>query len=79
MQTHLSWTTVEEELDRVEQDDRAGTVAVFLAYEGMALDERDMRGARKTVNVSTFCQHFGLGRQTFARWLRDHAREKETA
>lgn len=69
MTTHLSWTTVERALDRVEQDDKAGVVAVFLEFEGRALDRRDMRGARQTVNVSTFCQRFRLGRGTFARWL----------
>jgi hypothetical protein len=77
--THLNWSSVERALDEVEQDDKAGIVAVFLEFEGRSLEEWDMRGARRTVNVSTFCQHFHLGRQTFARWLRDHTNEKETA
>lgn len=72
MTEHLNWREVEEKLDGVEQDDKAGIVAVFLEFEGRALDERDMRGARRTVNVSAFCQHFGLGRGTFANWLRHH-------
>ena len=78
MSEHLSWSTVDEALDRVEESDRAGIVAVFLEHEGRALDERDMRGARRTVCVSSFCQHTGIGRQTFSRWLRDYSM-KETA
>lgn len=69
---HLTWTEVQSRLDEVERDDRAGIVAVFLEFEGRALDERDGRGARKTVNLSTFCQRFSLPRQTFARWLRKY-------
>jgi hypothetical protein len=75
---HLSWSEVEEDLDQVEQGDRAGIVAIFLKYEGQALDRRDGRGARQTVNVSTFCQQFSLGRGTFARWLKTYG-IKETA
>ena len=67
---HLVWTEVEERLDKVEQDDKAGIVGVFLEFEGRALDQRDMRGARQTVNISTFCQHFQINRNSFARWLR---------
>ena len=66
---HLNWSEVEARLDLVEQDDKAGIVAVYLEFEGHALDQHDMRGARQTVNISTFCQHFRLGRGTFTRWI----------
>ena len=71
MASHLDWKEVEDRLDLVEATDRAGIVSVYLEFEGRALEQRDMRGVRQTVNISTFCQHFRIGRQTFARWLRD--------
>lgn len=77
MQTHLTWDDVDARLDEVEAGDRAGVVAVFLLFEGMALDVFDGRGARQTVNVSSFCGHIGMYRPTFRRWLR--AARRETA
>lgn len=72
---HLDWQEVEQRLDSVAAGDSEGLVAAFLEFEGRALDQRDGRGARQTVCISTFCQHFGLGRQSFARRVR--AQQKE--
>lgn len=76
MVEHLTWAEVGDALDLVEQGDREGVVTVFLMYEGRALNERDLRGARKTVNLSSFCQHFRISRQTFAQWLHKYGNKE---
>lgn len=78
MSRFLEWSEIERALDDVAADDHAGIVAVFLEHEGRALEARDARGARQTLNVSSFCARFGLRRATFAKWIKAHGRQ-ETA
>lgn len=76
--SRVRWSDVDAALDQIEKDDKAAIVAAYLAFEGQALESFDGRGARQTVNVSSFCGRYGLYRGTFARWLKTYG-NKETA
>lgn len=71
-QNFLTWAEVEAAMDAVEDGDQAGVASVFWTFEGRALDQLDGRGARQTVNVASFCGHFGIYRNTLRRWLAKH-------
>lgn len=75
----LSWEEVDAALDEVEADDIAGVVDVFERFEGRATDEFDGRGARQTVNISSFSLRYGVSRATFSRWLQKYGKTRKEA
>ena len=72
MPKFVTWDEIEEAMDAVEDGDRVGICQVYWTFEGRTFWDRDGRGARRTVNVMTFCIHFGLSRGTLSSWLRKY-------
>lgn len=84
MAEFVTWEQMEAAMDAVEDGDQAGVCSVYWTHEGRTFEARDGRGVRQTVNITTFCYHFGMQRNTLRRWLRKHRyviepSEKETA
>lgn len=61
----IKWSDIEAECTGYKH----GFVDIFRKYEGMDTDERDSANRVITVNVSTFCDRFGIARTTFRRWM----------
>lgn len=76
----VTWADVDADLDKVEEGDIEGLVAVFQTFNGLPMSPSQDSGKWTRVSVSSFSRHIGMPRHKFNKLvIMARLNEKETA